>query len=98
MRYLYLIQPTGSVTMPCTVDGIDMKNNLDGSPTVSTLFYTPCNISVKNNTTFYGQMYAGGTVEAKMNLSVTFQPLPVYGLLNTTPTYNVDIQFKRETR
>ena len=98
MRYLYLIQPTGSVTMPCTVDGIDMKNNLDGSPTVSTLFYTPCNISVKNNTTFYGQMYAGGIVEAKMNLAVTFQPLPVYGVLNTTPTYNVDIQFKRETR
>jgi hypothetical protein len=97
MRYLYFIQPSGSVATPCTVDGIDMKNNLDGSPTVSTLFYTPCSISLKNNTVFYGQIYAGGIVEAKMNLTATYAPLPVYGVVNAATTYTVDIQFKRET-
>ena len=97
MRYLYLIQPYGSVTMPCTVDGIDMKNNLDVAPTVSTLFYTPCNISNKNNATFYGQMYAGGVVRAVQNLTVTYAPVPVYGVQNVVPTYNLDILFKRET-
>ncbi len=98
MRYLYLVQPDGSVSTPCTVDGIDMKNNLNSSPTVSTLFYTPCNVSMKNNTVFYGQIYAGGIVEAKMNLTATYAPLPVYGVVNASTTYTVDIQFKRETR
>lgn len=98
MRYLYLIQPWGSVATPCTVDGIDMKNNLDVAPSVSTLLYTPCNVSMKNNTNFNGQIYAGGIVEAKMNLSVNYQPLPVYGVVNSNPTYNLDILYKRETR
>ncbi len=99
MRYLYFVQPFGSpvATMPCSVDGIDMKNNLDVAPTVSTLFYTPCNVSNKNNSDFNGQIYAGGTVTSNKHLEVNFRPMPVYGLTNVVLTYNLDILFKRES-
>ena len=99
MKYLYLIQPTGSVTMPCTVDGIDMKNNLDGSPTVSTLFYTPVqHLDEEQHHVLRADVrrrHRRGQDEPDRDLR------PAAGLracLNYTPTYTVDIQFKRETR
>lgn len=98
-RSLYLIQPYDAVgTHPCTSQGISLDNQVDVKPTVDMLLYSPCNVRKANNTTHYGQIYAGGTAQIDNKLTMYYQPLPVFGVQASSAieSYNTEIQFKRE--
>lgn len=99
-RNLYLIQPYDAVTVhPCTTqDGISLDNQVTVTPEVSMLLYSPCNIRKANNSTHYGQIYAGGLATIDNNLTMYYEPLPVFGVQasSTIESYSLEIQFKRE--
>lgn len=102
-RNLYFIQPYGAVSHPCTMDGIQLNNQVTIDDSVDTLYYSPCNIRKANKTTVYGQIYAGGTAEIDNQMTMYFSPLPVYGVTsststasNTVATYAVDVLYTRE--
>ena len=97
---LYLIQPYNFVTQPCTVDGISLDNQVTVEATIDDLLYTPCNIRKANNSTHYGQIYAGGNVQIDNRLTMYFKPLPIIGHViaaGTIEKYSADILYKRET-
>lgn len=98
-RHLYLIQPYDAVaTHPCTSEGISLDNQVTVSPTVDMLLYSPCSIRKANNTTHYGQIYAGGMAQIHNKLTMYYRPLPVFGVQasSTIESYSTEIQFKRE--
>ena len=99
-RNLYLIQPYDAVSVhPCTTqDGISLDNQVTVTPEVSVLLYSPCNIRKANNTTHYGQIYAGGVANINNKLTMYYDPLPVHGTQasSTIESYSLEIQFKRE--
>jgi len=99
-RNLYLIQPYDAVTVhPCTTqDGISLDNQVTVTPEVSMMLYSPCNIRKANNSTHYGQIYAGGVANISNNLTMYYEPLPVFGesASSTIESYSLEIQFKRE--
>src|SRR5665648_222212 len=99
-RNLYLIQPYDAVSVhPCTTqDGISLDNQVTVTPEVSVLLYSPCNIRKANNTTHYGQIYAGGVATIDNKLTMYYDPLPVFGVQasSTIESYSLEIQFKRE--
>jgi len=99
-RNLYLIQPYDAVTVhPCTADGISLDNQVTVQDEVDVLLYSPCNVRKANNTTHYGQIYSGGYAQIDNKLTMYYQPLPVFGLSNSTTveSYATDILYKRET-
>jgi len=99
-RLLYLVQPYNSVSQPCTVDGISLDNQVTVADTVDDLLYSPCNIRKANNTTHYGQIYAGGSVRIDNQLTMYYKPLPPFGLSasgGSVDKYTVDILYMRET-
>ena len=99
-RNLYLMQPYDAVSVhPCTTqDGISLDNQVTVRPEVSMMLYSPCNIRKANNSTHYGQIYAGGVANITNNLTMYYEPLPVYGVeaSSTIESYSLEIQFKRE--
>ncbi len=99
---LYLIQPYDSVSYhPCTSDGIALDNQVTVDSTIDTLLYSPCNIRKANLTTHYGQIYAGGVAKIDNQLTMYYQPLPVWGLLtasSTVESYSVEILYTRENQ
>ena len=98
-RNLYLIQPYDSKPQPCTVDGIALDNQVTVHSTVDVLLYSPCNIRKANNTTHYGQIYAGGTASIDNQLTMYYEPLPVWGVQTASATiesYSVAVLYKRE--
>lgn len=98
-RNLYLIQPYDARPQPCTVDGITLDNQVTVDQTVNVLLYSPCNVRKANNTTHFGQIYAGGTAFIDNQLTMYFEPLPVWGVDTTNATiedYSVAVLYKRE--
>jgi Tfp pilus assembly protein PilX len=101
-RYLYLIQPSDAhsvTTSPCTSDGISLDNQVTVEDTVDDLLYSPCSIRKANNSTQYGQIYAGGNVEIDNKLTMYYKPLPLPdSLIHGHPIeyYSADILYKRE--
>lgn len=99
-RNLYFIHPYNAVsTHPCTtMEGITLDNSLNLAPQVHTLMYTPCNARKANNTNEYGQIYAGGKVTIDNRLTMSYVPLPVWGVIASTTieSYTIEIQYKRE--
>ena len=98
-RNLYLVQPYSARPMPCTSDGIALDNQVTVAPNVSLLLYSPCNIRKANQSTHYGQIYAGGQANIDNKLTMYFQPLPVWGITTASSaieSYAVEILFKRE--
>ena len=79
-RLLYLIVPSSisGTTTTCNSGnpGIALQNNTSFASTINVLDYTPCTISVSNNSTGYGQVYAG-TVSVQNNFSQYYVPMPV---------------------
>lgn len=98
-RNLYLIQPYNAVTThPCTTEAIVLSNQVTVESTVSDLLYSPCTIHKNNNSTHYGQIYAGGQAIFDNRLTLHYDPLPVFGLVGGEPSsYKIDILYKRET-
>ena len=99
-RLLYLIQPYNSVPQPCTADGISLNNQVTVADTIDDLLYSPCNIRKANNSTHYGQIYAGGKVIIDNNLTMYYRPLPLPNdpsVGHVVEKYSVDILYKRET-
>lgn len=98
-RNLYLIQPYNFVATPCTTDGITLDNQVTIEDSVYELIYTPCNVRKANNSTHYGQIYAGGVAQIDNRLTMYYQPLPIWGIdghTNEVESYAVDLLYKRE--
>ncbi|MHB8593852.1 MAG: bactofilin family protein [Acidimicrobiales bacterium] len=78
-RLLYLLVPSssGGTNTQCTLGqpGIDFANNTSFSSTLNVLDYTPCTITVANNSTGYGQLY-GGQISVANNFTTHYVPLP----------------------
>jgi hypothetical protein len=95
---LYLTVPYDAATMPCASPGISLQNNTSFTSKVNILFYTPCTMTISNNTAGYGQIYAG-TVTPTNNFSMHYVPMGlVPGSASAgAPAYSVGIQYERET-
>ncbi|HUY63140.1 MAG TPA: hypothetical protein VMV14_01330 [Acidimicrobiales bacterium] len=76
---LYLIVPSsvGSTTTQCVAGqpGITFANNTSFANTLDVLDYTPCTITVANNSTGVGQVY-GGNIVAANNFTSHYYPVP----------------------
>ena len=96
---LYMIQPYNAASQPCTYDGISLDNQVTIESTIDDLLYSPCNIRKANQTTHYGQIYAGGEAKIDNSLTMFYKPLPVFGLVTpggSVNSYTADILYKRE--
>ena len=63
--------------------------------------YSPCKINFANSSTHMGQIFGGSDVAINNQFNLDYYPLPVWGVdPNSLPTvsYNVDINYKRETQ
>jgi Tfp pilus assembly protein PilX len=100
VRNLYMIQPYNAVaTHPCTTTGITMDSSVAFAKTINELIYSPCTIDKNNKGTTYGQVYAGGYANLSNNSTMTFVPLPVFGvnaITNVVESYEIDVLYKRE--
>jgi len=96
-RNLYLIQPHDTM-YTCSGDGIALENQVTVKPEVDVLLYSPCDVRKANNTTHYGQIYAGGVAEIHNKLTMFYKPLPVFGVTSssTVESYTLEIDYKRE--
>jgi len=93
---LYMVVPYNAATMPCTSPGITLNNNSSIDSKLTTLLYTPCTLSVNNNSSEYGQMYAG-TINAGNNFTENYVPTgTIPGLTSGAAAYKVGIGFERE--
>ncbi|MHB8681978.1 MAG: hypothetical protein ACYDA2_07785 [Acidimicrobiales bacterium] len=76
---LYLIVPSsvGSTQTTCSAGqpGINFANNTSFAATLNVLDYTPCTVTVSNNSTGYGQIY-GGQVNAANNFTTHYVQVP----------------------
>ncbi len=97
VRNLYLIQPFGS-TCSTSVPGISLSQQVTMAASVQELLYSPCNVDKANQTTLYGQVYAGGTATISNKTDAYYRPLPVFGITgsNTVKSYTSDVLYKRE--
>ncbi|MBV8161449.1 MAG: hypothetical protein JO265_11050, partial [Acidimicrobiia bacterium] len=95
---LYLVVPYNAATMPCNSPSISLSNNTSFTSKVNILWYTPCTMSISNNSTGYGQMYAG-TVSASNNFTMHYVPMgTVPGSSGAgSPAFSVGIEYERET-
>ena len=98
-HYLYFIQPYGSTCGPAPNNlGIYLGNLVTMEPTISELLYTPCDVHKENQSSTYGQVYAGGTAYIDNKTSSYYVPIPVFGAVVTKVVlwYTADILYKRE--
>jgi hypothetical protein len=101
-HYLYLMQPYGSTCVDSGKGfnlGIYMGNLVTMEPTISELLYTPCDVHKENQSSTYGQVFAGGTANIDNKTDATYVPMPVFGAVVTKVvlSYTSDILYKRET-
>lgn len=101
---LYMIVPYSQAPY-CPQGDISLSNNTSfvASPTsyMDVLFYTPCDFTSSQNSTFYGQIYAGGQATFTNSFTENFVPMSVPGVNGAstppTPTYNAQVAYTRET-
>jgi hypothetical protein len=100
-RKMYWIIPHGTAASPCS-SPVLQTSNLTKFIDVDTFMYTPCSVSVNNNTSSSGQIYSGSNVTTANLFTLKFVPLPVWGASSgepTAPTSNqVEIAYKREVK
>lgn len=104
-RVMHIVVPydaTGS-PMNCASPTIALDNQTSIEPSVNTLLYTPCNSYVANNSTFTGQIYAGGSMNVNNQFVMQFRKVPmptgsVVAVSTTVKEYSVDVVYKRENR
>ncbi len=100
-RKLYWVVPYNAVaSVPCTSPGITTSNQSNFTD-LQVFFYSPCNISAANKTTTKGQIYSGSNVTIANLFTLTYIPVPVTGVINSTALplgYTVDVTYKRETK
>jgi Tfp pilus assembly protein PilX len=98
-HYLYFIQPYGSACLGSTNLGINLGNLVKMDSTISELLYTPCDVHKANQSSTYGQIYAGGTAYVDNKTDAYYVPIPVFGVVATkiVLSYTSDILYKRET-
>lgn len=81
-RQLYFAVPSvvGSTQTTCSSGqpGITFQNNTTFASTVDVLDYTPCTITISNNSTGYGQIY-GGQVNAANIFTAHYVPMSLPG-------------------
>lgn len=96
---LHLIQPNNSplnVSPTCSTAGVDFKNNAS-TQYANVVMYSPCDITFKNNSQVYGQIYSGGKVDFMNNTDVYYRQVPTYGLSSgSVASFDVDVLYKRE--
>ena len=105
-HYLYFVQPYGSTCGPATGSsgsgtfplGIYLGNLITMDPTISELLYSPCDVHKANQSSTYGQVYAGGTAYIDNKTDAYYVPIPVFGAVVTKRvlSYTADILYKRE--
>ena len=79
--------------------GVYLGNLIQMDPTISELLYTPCDVHKENQSSTYGQVFAGGTAYIDNKTDATYVPMPVWGTIATKVvlSYTSDILYKRET-
>jgi len=105
-HYLYFVQPYGSTCGPATGSsgsgtfplGIYLGNLVTMDPTISELLYTPCDVHKANQSSTFGQIYAGGTAYVDNKTDAHYVPIPVFDVTATKRvlSYTSDILYKRE--
>jgi Tfp pilus assembly protein PilX len=98
-HYLYFVQPYGSACIGSSNLGINLGNLVVMDSTISELLYTPCDVHKANQSSTYGQIYAGGTAYVDNKTDAYYVPIPVFGVVATkiVQSYTADILYKRET-
>lgn len=98
-HYLYFVQPYGSTCLGSSNLGINLSNLVVMDPTISELLYTPCDVHKANQSSTYGQIYAGGTAYIDNKTDAYYRPIPVFGVVSMSivASYTADILYKRET-
>lgn len=94
-RLLYFIQP---VDATCSGDGITVNSGFDASSRIKVLLFSNCAISLAQQTTMTGQIYAGGAISIGNNSNITFGSLDVWqpGASLDILGYRVETLYKRE--
>lgn len=99
---IYWIVPYGTTCQATApTGGITTDNNFGVDPKIDMMMYSPCNISIQNQSDHFGQVYGGADVTIDNHFNMTYQPLPMFGInKDSLPlmSYDVDIVFKREVR
>jgi hypothetical protein len=105
IRNLYLVVPYDATSSPmtCASPVFSLSNKTTFSSSVSTLLYTPCNMTTQNHSNFTGQIYAGGNMNVANNFDMQFVqvPMPTGSVTLSSTTidhYTLDVVYKRETR
>jgi hypothetical protein len=100
-RNLYLVQPYNAVTThPCTSTGVNMESTTEFLPTVRCLSTPPARSSRRIGESAPGRCTPAGYGEFRNNSTMTYSPLPVFGVnavSTTVKSYAVDVLYKRET-
>jgi hypothetical protein len=88
---------TWTTTSPCPVSkDITVGQNTNFvSPNVSVLFYTPCKVTMSNQTGVFSGQVMGGTVNIGQNFSMLYEPVYVPGY-GTITGFDQDIAYIRE--
>jgi hypothetical protein len=102
---LWLIVPAAATGNACSGDAgnIQTSNSTTFMPLINIFLYSPCTVTISNNSESYGQIY-GGTVTIANAFSMTFTPVPIPGveLPGGPPVssgeFSIDIIYKREAR
>lgn len=102
---LHLMVPYDAPATPtnCWGPTISMDNQTDLRPTLTTLVYSPCTMSMANQSTFTGQIYGGGDINVNNRFTMQFDPVPMPdGAVSSSgggiEGYTLDVVYKRETR
>lgn len=98
VRKFYFVVPSSAGSENCTSPGITLKNNTTFEPSINVLFFTPCQVSIQNNSGGYGQIYAG-VVQVSNNFTMHYEPATVPGVEWTGSTmlgFTRDLVYKRE--
>jgi Tfp pilus assembly protein PilX len=105
-HFLYLVQPYGSTCGTYSAGsgansvplGIYLGNLVTMGPSVSELLYSPCDVHKANQSSTYGQIYAGGTAYVDNKTDATYVPIPVFVdvVVKRVLSYTADILYKRE--
>lgn len=100
-RLVHLVMPYDAATRPCATPVTGPTNNFSSTPSISLLWYSPCNISYGNQGGSYGQVFTGSTLTTNNQYTLTYRQVPVWGIdpaSQPTTAYEVDVVYKREGR
>jgi hypothetical protein len=101
----HVIVPYDATASPtnCWGPTIRMDNQTAIQPELTTLLYTPCGTYMANNSTFTGQIFAGGDINVNNQFTMQFNQVPMpEGTVSdsggSVNGYTLDVVYKREVR